>query len=49
MALKIYRIGSLTFQYEEGNQPAGAVEVVKPEPKPKAKPAADKAARTQNK
>ena len=48
MALKIYRVGNLTFQYEEGNQPAGAVEV-KPEAKPKAKPAANKAAKAQNK
>lgn len=49
MALKQYRVGSLTFQYEEGEQPAGAVEVVKGEPKQKAKPAANKAARAQNK
>lgn len=48
MELKIYRVGNLTFQYEEGSQPAGAVEV-KPEPKPKAKPAANKAAKVQNK
>lgn len=27
MALKIYRVGNLTYQYEEGNQPKGAVEV----------------------
>ncbi len=48
MALKIYRVGSLTFQYEEGNQPKGAVEV-KPESKPKAKPATNKTAKAQNK
>lgn len=46
MALKIYRVGSLTFQYEEGNQPKGAVEV---KPETKAKPAANKTAKAQNK
>lgn len=49
MALKQYRVGALTFQYQEGEQPAGAVEVAKAEPKHKAKPAANKAARAQNK
>lgn len=48
MALKIYRVGNLTFQYEEGSQPAGAVEV-NPESKPKAKPATNKAAKVQDK
>lgn len=51
MAMKIYRIGGLRFQYEEGEQPKGAVEVVPEKPAPKkrtpqnkAKAAADKAA-----
>lgn len=31
--MKIYKVGSLTFQFEEGKQPEGAVEVKKPETK----------------
>ncbi len=27
MAKRLYQVGSLVFQYEEGNQPADAVEV----------------------
>ena len=27
MARRIYRIGDLTFEFEEGNQPAGAVAI----------------------
>lgn len=38
--LKIYKVGDLTFQFEEGQQPAGAVEV---EPKAKAAKPANKA------
>jgi hypothetical protein len=39
MALKLYRVGRLTFQFEEGSQPVGAepVEEKKAEAKNKAK------------
>lgn len=30
--LKRYKVGRYTFQFEEGTQPEGAVEVVKQEP-----------------
>ena len=32
--LKIYKVGRYKFQFEEGTQPEGAVEVVKQEEKP---------------
>lgn len=35
--MKQYVIGGLTFQYEEGHQPVGAVEHVEPSPKPRPK------------
>lgn len=39
--MKQYDIGGLTFQYEEGHQPEGAVEHAEPtrRPRPKAKQA----------
>lgn len=40
--MKIYRVGELTFQFLEGEQPAGAVEVAA-EAKPKAAKPANKA------
>lgn len=52
MALKIYRLGALTFQFEEGEQPAGAVlveTVEKPKAQSKAKAPANKAKKTENK
>lgn len=45
--LKTYRINGLTFQFEEGKQPAGAVEA-KPKEEKQAKPA-DKARKAQDK
>ncbi len=45
--LKIYRIGSHLYQYEEGEQPEGAVEV-KTEEK-KAEPPKDKKKAVKNK
>lgn len=44
MALRIYKVGALTFQFEEGQQPAGAVLVEDAKPAP-----ARKAARPANK
>lgn len=35
--LKIYEYRGLTYQFEEGHQPSGAVEVRKDEPKPETK------------
>ena len=35
MALKIYRVGELTYQFEEGTQPAGAVEIKAQRPQTK--------------
>lgn len=35
MALKIYKVGELTYQFEEGTQPAGAVEVKAEKPQTK--------------
>lgn len=56
MAMKIYRIGSLTFQFEEGEQPDGAIEVAdaKPAEEPEKAPrkrrtAANKAKAAENK
>ncbi len=37
--LKLYDLGGLTLQYEEGEQPDGATEHVEPEDRPKAKQA----------
>ena len=48
MALKQYRVGSLTFQFEEGEQPEGAKEV-NPKAGAKAGTAANKSAKAQNK
>ena len=45
--LKIYEYNGFTFQYEEGEQPEGAVEVGKA--KAKAKKPANKARKTQKK
>ena len=41
--LKIYRIGSHLYQYEEGEQPEGAVEVKRGETDNKAKKPVNKA------
>lgn len=46
MALKIYVVNGATFQYEEGNEPAGAVEYV---PEPVRVPAAKSVGRPANK
>lgn len=48
--LKIYKVGDFTYQYEEGEQPEGAIEV-KPKKAPKAKEAkpANKARTTKKK
>lgn len=43
--LKIYKIGNLTYQFEEGKQPSSAVEVKKAETKNKAVKPANKSAR----
>lgn len=43
--LKIYEYGGRTFQFEEGRQPEGAVEVKKAEPKNKAIKPANKVAK----
>lgn len=40
--LKRYKIGGLTYQYEEGTQPEGAVEVKAEKPANKAKAPANK-------
>lgn len=45
--LKIYEVNGFTFQYEEGEQPEGAVEVGKA--KAKAKKPANKARSTKSK
>lgn len=37
--LKIYKYNGLTYQYEEGEQPEGAVEVTAKPPEKAAKPA----------
>ena len=42
--LKIYKIGNLTYQFEEGKQPSSAVEVKKAETKNKAVKPANKSA-----
>lgn len=44
--LKVYKVGELTFQFEEGEQPAGATEV-KPDEgeRPKARKTANKQAK----
>lgn len=41
--LKLYRFNGATFQWREGEQPAGAVEVKATEPAAKAKAPANKA------
>ena len=46
--LKNYRIGNYIYQYEEGKQPAGAVEV-KPETEKKAVEPENKAVKPANK
>ncbi len=49
MALKQYIVGGFTFQYEEGEQPAGAVEVKSEKAETKARTTANKARATRNK
>lgn len=40
--LKLYKLGGLTYQFEEGKQPEGAVEVKPTKAEPKAAPAETK-------
>lgn len=47
MAIKVYKVGALTFQFEEGEQPAGAIEVK--EKAEKAEKPANKAKTAKNK
>lgn len=47
--LKIYKVGNLTYQFEEGEQPSSAVEVKKTEPKNKAARPANKQRRVTTK
>lgn len=49
MALKIYKVGQLTYQYEEGTQPAGAVEVKAERPRAKQRTPRNKARTTKTK
>lgn len=49
MALKQYIVGGFTFQYEEGEQPAGAVEVKSEKAETKARTTQNKARATRNK
>lgn len=46
--LKVYRIGGLTYQFEEGKQPSGAAEVTETETVKSVKPA-NKAVKPVNK
>lgn len=46
--LKVYRVNGLTFQFEEGEQPNGAVEVEE-QPKAKERKVANKARSTRTK
>ena len=47
--LKKYKVGELTYQFEEGEQPAGAVEVKSAKAAAKAVKPADKARKTTTK
>ena len=47
--LKIYEYNGLTFQWEEGEQPSGAVEVKQSKPANKEMKPANKALRTRTK
>lgn len=47
--LKIYLVNGKTFQYNEGEQPAGAVEVKAVEPPEKTAEVSGKAVKPQNK
>lgn len=47
--LKIYKLNGLTFQYEEGEQPAGAVEVKQAKPAAKEAKPSNKARTTRTK
>lgn len=49
MALKIYRVGQLIYQFEEGKQPANAVEVKAEKPRAKARTPRNKARTTKTK
>lgn len=40
--LKIYEVNGMTFQFEEGEQPKGAVEVKAGKPKTEKKPKGEK-------
>jgi hypothetical protein len=47
--LKYYMVNGHEYQYEEGEQPAGAVELMKEKPKQKAEEPENKAAKPANK
>lgn len=47
--LKIYKLGGLTYQFEEGQQPAGAVPIEGKPIEAKKRPARNKAAKPANK
>lgn len=49
MALKIYKVGELTYQYEEGKQPTGAVEVKTTKPQAKQRTPRNKSRKTTDK
>lgn len=49
MALKIYKVGELTYQFEEGTQPAGAMEVKAQKPQAKSRVPRNKARAPKNK